>query len=173
MLAVQLVEHKELGQKNARQHMKRFVAPQALRDLLAPTLPLQSQLHLRTPVNARDTSAWAVSVAVGQPDAPAGGRSDRAVAAHAAGGGANPDNGAATAGEEPAEQPVATGGNTGTAADATGSVRMGVPMATGVLREKRLALIAKRVAEAGFLLHNEIRYVWYTAMTEVRHVSFD
>lgn len=164
---LQLVQQKEQGQKQARQHIRRFVAPQALRELLAPTLPLQSQVHLHIPSDAAAAGAGACALDAREAtpaDANEGAKDDDSAHEH----------------RDPDEDILASRGNeqaaNGRNESGTGAQRRvltGVPMATGVQREKRLALLTKHAADTGLLLHNEIRYVWYIAMAEVRCACVD
>jgi hypothetical protein len=152
---VQLSEHKERGTKQARQHVKRFIVPPALRKVLAPLLPHQSQAHLEPPVDAGDLAAD------GDDNAHLGSRSARAAgaagrAADAPGG----DAAAAAAAAAPAAAAAVTG--------VSMQPRAAVPMQTVVMKERRLALLKAHVESAGFLLQNEVRYVWYTEVSKVR-----
>ena len=253
---VQLAEHKEQGQRRARQAIKRFTAPPTLRPLVSPHLPLQSQAHLRAALPEAPQLASDGAV-LGDEDAVSGPQSERDWASDASGGsdkqtkkgaqqgramnGAVPDFAAAAAQPDAARsrpgRAAAAAGAAATAAAAAdgsdtasevggtaraagamphapqaaagaappdsshlasapllqppgqrrskgkssksttkqsggaGGARSGGakrPMQLAVMKDTRLAQLRSHAEEHGFLLHNEIRYIWYTRAAAVR-----
>jgi hypothetical protein len=71
----------------------------------------------------------------------------------------------------PSDRDIGGGGRSeGGGKGGAGVAKGVVPMQSKLMREKRAQLVLSHAAKAGFVLQNEIRYIWFCAMEKVRAV---
>lgn len=153
---MQIIEVKEAGQLNRRQQIRRFALPEALRKAWAPLLTGHPEAPSTT---CRSTPSPERNGAVGGDEGPPG---DRPVSRQSTSGQVALADVTQDEGEDMDTQQ--TPGDPPGLATASSAA----PMQTKIMHEKRMRAILTHIEECGFLLHNEIRYVWYLFSKRVR-----